>query len=111
MPSTTASTSVSRSVQRASRADSAARAAAGHRLRQAHRRSGREVRVRRHLLDLHDAEHVRSAEAEHPLHARERGEHVDVVAQLVEHLPTPLGALVHELQPELVVADHVHEQQ
>ena len=46
---------------------------------------------------------VGGAQLEHVLHARQRRDRVDVVAQLLEHRAPPLGALVDERQAELVV--------
>ena len=43
-------------------------------------------------------------------HPAEGGEGVDVAAQPLEHRPAPLGALVHDGQPVLVVGHRIHQQ-
>ena len=76
-----------------------------------HLRPRRRHRVRRDAGDIDDPEDVGGAQPEHVLHAREGGDRVDVGPQLLEQVTAPLGALVDEREPELVVGERLDEQQ
>ena len=64
-----------------------------------------------HLLDVEDPIDVGGPQLEHVAHARERGDHVDVLPKPLEHPAATLGALVHDRQAELVVGDGIDDQE
>ena len=61
-------------------------------------------------IELDDAVDVGAPQLEDPLHAGERGDGFDVAVQPLEHRAAPLGALVAQHEPVLVVGDRVDEQ-
>ena len=64
---------------------------------------------RHDLLDVAHAVDVGGAQPEDVLHALQRGQCVDVLAQALEDRAAPFGALVHQRQAELVVRRRVDE--
>ena len=67
-------------------------------------------RGRGHQLDVEHPVDVGGAQLEHLHHPAERGEGVDLGAEPLEHGPAPLGALVDDGEPVLVVGRRVHQQ-
>ena len=65
------------------------------------------MRRGQHVLDVLHAVDVGGAQLEHVLHALQRGDRVDVLAQPLEHRAAAFGPLVDQRQPVLVVGQGV----